>query len=76
MSDPIAVTYAAGTFSIISSTSTTSFVNDSYIQGTALTGSTVASGYVNVVQNGEAGSFNCNKNYQTLSLGQPGASNT
>ena len=43
---------------------------------TALTGSTVASGYINVMQNREVGSFNCNKNYQTLSLGAPGTANT
>lgn len=67
MPDFIVPTYASGTYSIISSTSAMNFVGDYYSRNTTLTGSTVASGYVNVLANIDAGSFNGDRNDQILS---------
>lgn len=67
MADHISPTYASGTFSIVSLGQVTNLNNDYYARGTALTGSTVASGYVNIIDCKEVGSFNSSRNNRILS---------
>ena len=67
MADHISPTYASGTFSIISDNSVMSIVKDYYNRSTALTGSTVTMGYVNVIDNEDVGGFNSDKNDIVLS---------
>lgn len=67
MPDHISPSYASGTFSVISDGGVLAKVNDYYNRNNTITGSTVAGGYVNVVDNKEVGSFNSDQNNIILS---------
>lgn len=67
MADHISPTYATGTYSIISLSQVSNLNNDYYNRFNTITGSTVAGGYVNVIDNKEVGSFNSDQNNFILS---------
>lgn len=67
MADHISPTYATGTISIISTNQVSNTNNDYYFRFNTITGSTTASGYVNIVDNREVGSFNSDQNNGILS---------